>query len=648
MSTCDVINAPIKFLGATVLSFSTTIGLGSSSESTLSVELVEDCENGDLFLPANNLKEVGDSVFFNCGTFVFGGVLASWTTNQSNSGKTYSVRVTDPRQLLDNFVLIVDTDIVNINAFNLFNIWSYWDKNANQADKDISNPPDNINDPNNGQFGKAQSSERGMKYRQIIAALENEQNNTIIYSNTGYAYTVDFSGFPPKSLVPDFYRIQGNTTLLQLLQNICDVLGYDFYVNLLPGNIIKIGLINLKVTPGSFAGLINAFDGKATDLSYGQELRQDKVKTIIYGEKIYWNNEQNNCYMYFGSDTFEDAEGNKSIKHIVPHDKTDCGFFIAKMITSLNATLHTPIPPFAGKQNGPYSISEFDIRAAMSSMKMWQSRVFDATIPGELNAAIRARFPKYINPVRDTVEKNSANQEASNRTTVDVINNPNNSQVELNKNNEDTQDLDKVFAFVKDIGDTYYGKQFLVPLNNVSYALEDDKSQTLPYPEQANFMFTDVPTNAGGWADQDQAILDLEDPDLQFFRNDDGRVGCFAKFAIEFTNPKDFGKGWYTVLSEKDCIQCEESNTKPKFAQSPIKYKTKEECEKALDTDFASKKCQDGESGWFITRNEQDPNKCARCEQKDSPPENNYGTFGTKEECEKALAEPHWNGNRCS
>lgn len=640
MSTCDIINAPIKFLGATVLSFSTTIGLGSSSESTLSVELVEDCENGDLFWPANNLKEVGDSVFFNCGTFVFGGVLASWTTNQSNSGKTYSVKVTDPRQLLDNYVLIIDTDILSINAFNVFNVWSYWDKNAVQADQDLSNPPDDIYDPTNGQFGRAQSSERGMKYRQIIAALENEQNNIVIYSNTGYAYSVDFRGFPPKALVPDFYRIQGNTTILQLLQNICDILGYEFYVNLLPGNIISIGLINLKVTPGSFAGLINAFDGKATDLSYGQELRQDKLKTIIYGEKIYWNKSfYGDYHMYFGTDTFEDAAGNKSVKHIVPHDRgNECGFWISKMITTLNASLHTPIPPElplpANKSdNGPYSISELDIRAAMSSINMWKDRVFDDTIPGEFNAAVRRRFPDFVDRLRKTINELSGTVVASNRAVPDSINNPKENKVSINTNKEETQDLDKVYAFVKEIGDTYYGKQFLVGLSDIKYALEDDKATTLPYPEQSNFMFTDVPTNAGGWADQEEEVIGLKNPDLQFFRNDDGRVGCFAKFTVEFENPKDVEKGWYAYDEEDNpCIKCAESEKRPyRYFGGP--FADEDKCKEYVAKTFPEKSC-DGAKGWYIVNVKTNGSECAKCEEKDTPPEYNYGgPFKTESDC---------------
>lgn len=600
----DIITSPVKFLGATVLSFNTTIGLGSSSESTLSVELVEDCDAGDLFLPANNGKEVGDSIFFQCGVFTFGGVLTSWTINQSGSGKTYSVRASDPRQLLDNFVLLVDTEMSNVPASNVLNLWSYWESPGTQSFTDSGskkqrNPvlpgftagADNIPDPQQGNFGMAQTSERGMKYRQIIDALEALQNQVTIYSNTGYAFTVDFSTFPNKLLVPDFYRIQGHTTILGLLQNICDILGYEFYVSLLPGNIISIGLIDLKQNPGSFAGLIAAFDGCATDISYGQELRQDKLKTIIYGDKWHDNYERYNMFMYFGCELFEDSNGNKILQHVVPHAKNDCGFWISKMITTLNSSMHIPIPklPAAPTKNGPYSLSEFDIRAAMSSFKLWKARVFDDTIPGSLNRAIRGRFPDIAVQVRNAIN-NIANQQNAVRGVVDAIQNPIPQNVLTNKDNEDNQDLEKVYAFVKQIGDTYYGKQYLVDMTDtIEYALEDDNVDTIGHPEQSHFMFSKVPTNAGGWEDPNGSVLTLSDPDLQFFRNDDGRVGCFAKFDIEFTNAEPAKQKWYIISGDSGCVKCSQQKDNTGAYAGP--FEEEAQCTSSLNEYTGVEKC---------------------------------------------------------
>ena len=109
----DIVTTPLKFLNATVLSFNTSLGLGGS-ESTLNVDLIEDCEADppDQFLPAYNLIEVGAPVYFSTclqdqdsiDCFTFGGVLTSWTVNQGGSGKTYNTKVSDPRQLLENTI----------------------------------------------------------------------------------------------------------------------------------------------------------------------------------------------------------------------------------------------------------------------------------------------------------------------------------------------------------------------------------------------------------------------------------------------------------------------------------------------------------------------------------------------------------------
>jgi hypothetical protein len=53
-------------------------------------------------------------------------------------------------------------------------------------------------------------------------------------------------------------------TILQLLQDVCDVLGFEFHVKLNAGAVISVGLIDLTVPPSSFRNIIDSFDGIAT------------------------------------------------------------------------------------------------------------------------------------------------------------------------------------------------------------------------------------------------------------------------------------------------------------------------------------------------------------------------------------------------
>lgn len=487
-----ILSQPIKFLGASVLSFNTSLGIGSASESTLSVELVEDCEDGDLFEPANNLKEVGEAVYFIAENFSFGGVLTSWNKTEGSSGKTFSVTVTDPRQLLQNAGVVVDSYVGPPSyGLNYFNVYAYYEQQVLSGNCSV--------------FGDSFSNERGMPYKMVIEALQGM--NPIIYSPTGYAYTVNWGSFPTG--LPEYYRVTGPQTVLQLLQDVCDVLGFSFYVNLAAGNIITVGTIDLKNPPGSFETIINAFSGLATDLSFGEELRNEVTKAIIFGEQQHYISYVDQFEFYFG----EDLYGTEYVP--VTPTKFDPGnntFWISKKIDNLNATLLNPFP-----SNGPYEISELDIRAAMSSYELWSERVFQPDTKGSFNSALRALYPELVDALRDRLA------EVDKRGVGDVILNPRAARV-FRSEQEKTNEIQKIHSFIQDLGTTYYGKQFIVPLN-----------ETICYYQGENFqekIFSSVPTNAGGWVEGNVTILGISDPELGLFRSDDNRVTSFGVFTI--------------------------------------------------------------------------------------------------------------------
>jgi hypothetical protein len=333
----------------------------------------------------------------------------------------------------------------------------------------------------------------------------------IIYAPTGYSYTIDFGSFPQG--LPEYYRVAGpSLTLLQLLQDVCDVLGYDFYVSLAPGNIITIGLINLRTPPGSFSNIIASYDGTATELSYGQELRNEVTKAVLFGEKQHYLSQVTKFNHFFGEDLV-----NGIYVPVTPYKYDVCGFWISKMVDSLNLTLKNPLGG-----NGPYTIHELDIRSAMASQDIWKIRVLDDTISGTFNAAVRANWPGLVgNQQRRALDGEIQNPRGVN----DAINQPNRANMEANKP-EVLEDLERIWSFIKNLGDTYYGKQFITPLNQLVCYYQDPNS---PVGEK---IFTDIPTNAGGWVDDGTPVLGLSDPELGLFRADDGRITAFALFNI--------------------------------------------------------------------------------------------------------------------
>jgi hypothetical protein len=499
--------SPIKFLGLTVLSFNTQLGLGSS-ETTLSVDLVRDCAAGDAPFGPN----VGGPVYFAAGAFSFGGVLTNWTKTQGGSGQTYNIRAVDPRQLLENFMVIVDSYIDRpIVSTNYFNAYAYYESEVLNANCQV--------------FGLSRSNQRGMPYSKIIQALRTA--NPVLRSPTNYQYSINWDSFP--SGIPEWYRVVGpGVTLLQLLQDVCDVTGFEFYVNLLPGNIITVGLINLKIQPPSFSNIINAYDGYATDISYGQELRNDITKTVLFGERQHYLSQVYQFNHFFGEDNY----GGQLVP-VIPYGYDECGFLINKKVESLNLSLTRPLG-----SNGPYTIHELDIRCAMASEELWKSRAMSESVAGSLNAAVRANWPEASTNLDGAVSDLITNQGAALGATLGVSNGniPVNDMMQQSRNrsvksNEDiiAEDLQKVWNFVKSLGETYYGKQFLSPLNQYICWYQAD--------ENSEKTFSDEPTNAGGWIDPGFSVLGLSEPELTLFRSDDERLGCFAIFNTGGDNP---------------------------------------------------------------------------------------------------------------
>lgn len=521
---------PLKFLNATVISFNASLGLGASSESTLTVDVVEDCTKEESFVPADNpnIYGVGMPVYFpdnpeEMPNFKFGGVLHSWTAQKSSSGLTYSVVVKDPRQLLENTLIIIDSLITGpIYHINYYNVYAYWEQAV-------------IYSNNCFNYGLSESNQKGMPYYKIIETLNlmNIKIYPATYSSYPYAFNVDFGTFPGVAAgtrtLPLWYRVPGpGISILQLLEDICNVLAYEFYVYLEYDqarnmNVIKIGLIDLNNPPSSFSSIINALESVSTDISYGQEFRNEKSKMVLVGDSVHYLVPTNTFDFFFGEDVY-----GTNLVPIVPYYYDDCGFWINKKIESLNLSLDKPFP-----SNGPYTISELDIRSAMSSYEMWVARTFDTNTPGGFNSAIRLMYPSGIANTQEMIDTfasvNGAlnNTQAIAKNLADGLSNPADSTAYRNRP-DIVNELKKMHNFLNSLGSTYYGKQFITQLNNQKVCKKYNE-------ETGTYVYSDTPTNNGGWLDNSYSILGLTEPDLSQFRTDDQRIQGFAQFTLTYS-----------------------------------------------------------------------------------------------------------------
>jgi hypothetical protein len=574
------IAAPFNFLGATVLSFNASLGL-AMQPSSLTVQTVIDCENNDYFGPLladtdPRYNKVGDPVYLkitdpkdaNKTVFEFGGVLTSWTANKSSSGLSYTIKIDDPRVIFDNVAIIVDTfnDITNRGGntigdsivglqnidikHNYINIYQYYEGLVNNGTCSV--------------FGTSfTTSNGGMPYNAITQALR--EINTFIYTSTGGKFAVkwkdliDFSG-----TIPNYFRIKGpKITLTDLISSIADIMGCEYYTYLEKigdDNVIRIGFISLIDNPTSFLTLIENFDqaGIATDLSYGQELRTEKTKTILVGDNVHTMYYFNKSLPFFGFDDLNPSEP------IIPYAYDSYGFWINIRCLKLNLSLNTPL------SGDLLSMSEMDIRASMASFDAWLDRVMDSTIPGTFNQAVRLQFSECVNNGDTRIYLDAFNTGGTlngiigtsfARAFVDVMQNPQKYKVEAAKPDA-LLGLEIIHQYVANLGSTYYGKKFVVPL--ASNVLGDNplgwKSVVCMYRNTLDsitgeWVFSAEPSSEGAWVDLNVFVLGLGDPYLELFRNEDGRLNGFAKFTSA-----DCGKLDLTQLSDDQAVVTQDTS----------------------------------------------------------------------------------------
>jgi hypothetical protein len=224
-----------SFLGASVRSFNASIGWGTQA-SQLSVELVEDFNNGDLFTP----PLVGSPVSFNCNGWNFNGLLQSYkTAGESGGYPLYSVTVVDPREILEGVQLILDGYFSSVNGVpNLLNVYGYLE---------------------NISFGNSEINESGIpwkKVRDTVTTLTSfltvdDYGGPIHFANS--TYTINLQGLPD---LPEYYRVGGSSmSLMDFINEICEATGCDFFITM------------VEVTTGIFSIVVNIVNRQAVALT---------------------------------------------------------------------------------------------------------------------------------------------------------------------------------------------------------------------------------------------------------------------------------------------------------------------------------------------------------------------------------------------
>jgi hypothetical protein len=214
-----------KFFGASVTSYSSSIGWGEQS-STVSIGLVEDVQNGDRWRP----PPVGTPCKFTFEGFTFEGLLQRYLQKGDFQGNpTYEVTLVSPTEILAGAQVILDSFYQPVGLMpNLLNVFGYWENTLG--------------------YGGSMVNESGMLWQAPFGVLDVAISGSVTSSSSGnvgvkpaiewltagrggadyggplqfrgHYYSVDLGGLP---LPPTYYRIGGETarSILDMVSEIC-------------------------------------------------------------------------------------------------------------------------------------------------------------------------------------------------------------------------------------------------------------------------------------------------------------------------------------------------------------------------------------------------------------------------------------------
>jgi len=581
------------FCGCSILDFAVQVGWNEQS-SSLTVNVVEDTCSGNVKKywdetltpqtttdadPGFIYPDVGSPAYFRINDFEYCGIIQSWTEKKgANGNPIYSIKMTDPRIILDSVQIIVDDYVSGVNGlYNLINVYGYLEAT------DLDCPTITVNgiefgSPAGG-FGGSSINSRGIPWNNVkgalniltsaqskvtnqwspygrvlyiganptkdsygvIAADSSNAALTSLYGASSYIaeYIIDMSELP---IISDDYRISGpNLSFTDLIKKVCSDFGLDYYIELVPVNylgtlykVIKVRTTSRRSQPSLTA--ISNFVNNATGVinnTVGREIRNEATSVFLVGGKehqLYQTPTTGLIVPYFGIDY--------SGAMIEAQYNDTSGWTPALDIERLNLSLTVP---FTGdysdlKGSGFLDITERELQIALS-----EDTVYLQTYATSVNT----KFGQYLSGILNI---GSAFVDLSGAAIPDFAGDTylpgdyvGSSTVSVLDNNPQAKDdYKKITEYISQFAKEYYGRQFLVEIPFTCYEYD---------PSQRTYVWSDEPSQDGAWNDF-SGLLELPFPSLasDFFTNDDGRVNSLLRYSA-------IGTGIDTsVLSNDDYI----------------------------------------------------------------------------------------------
>lgn len=536
-----------RFLGASIANFSCQLGWNEQTTS-LTVSLVEDTSTAttkkvwteyqivsdsyqikplsvattvttaDSFAPPN----IGDPVHFRFEDFIFNGILQSWEKKNDFNGIYYEVTIHGPTEVLSAVQLIIGGYSGGIGAIrNLINCYGYYENNGVYA----AGPPALG-------FGAAQVNEAGMPWYPsnglgLKTAITNNINSlsSSTYNGKMYfrnqRYFIDLTTLP---VVPNYYRIGGNNVnLLEVISQVCQDAGYDFFATLEFTDdqwndntnyppVISFSIVSRKEIP-DLTTLQTFVDARtdASNKSRGRELRNEETVAFLVGgqqERLYTqylamdvNPANNTIWPYWGVD----AQGNAVIGNGINDGHT---FTVDSRMVNCSGVGAT------------YNLNVGEIRAALAGIDSWTSYIAITSGSKATQLGINGRLS--VDPTLSGILAFGGGDALTlANTTVNFA--------DMSKDDPKQENLLNLYTFVEGLAKEYYGKKFMVRLNNLP-----EPYQVVSEPDTSRTLMSYEPIDAGYLDNADWLLGNrpLDFPALyeDMFTTEDGKWLSFVRF----------------------------------------------------------------------------------------------------------------------
>lgn len=470
MSADLKINDPPMIFNAYVENASMAVGYGADSGfCNLSLVFEDDgpLRSSD---KDSNFPNVGTACGFKFGECKFGGIFQRYTHKKSIDGYRYDVVIESPGKWLDGIQVILDHF-----QGTRYTKFGTADSITNQLDN-IWNPfAIRENYEYGGIFGGSNINSVGFPAKDALTLIQEISQGLHPFGGPAHFgdsyYEVDLSEVI--EIVPDYFRLGGDIlSLSSIIQECCDVALHDYIVYIKPKNgeiesgIIENPIIKVKVINKSFQAdsdfiktTVNNYEkqGVLVSADHGKEFPDIVTQRLIIGG---------------AASRIAVVQASGPPQAFPIWGKKPDGFGGETYLVGDGWEMDSNVPLWIKFTGSQYNTNVLEIRCAMSSFDTWilynilknssfpffsNMALTDYHIEGLINGTIT--ISQLLNLTKDTADYYSQIYAGINFTEF----------------------LNKIYDEIKQAGEEYYGRKFMVKLpaepggvaNNIKFVTED-------------------------------------------------------------------------------------------------------------------------------------------------------------------------------